>query len=524
MLVAIMVETLPVIDALHQKSSVTAIALHPTSGHLLIGNTDGLVQCIDIKSEGNDVLSKIHVDSKILDLAWSTNKIVILDETNGLHVYSMDAKEIWTSEFDAGGAQLSVGKQILALDGIGTLRQYTLDGQEYSTVQRDVRSFTTSNDSAFLILENQTVAKTDDQLNIIFQRMQRGEIGEDIVAVGSGAGQMWYVAREGHALVPGDEEALELELYSNDNLLYRHELKGRVKASTATASRLFLGLDNGDLLQLNNQELEDLISFDYPIQSLHVHGPIIVIGTWFYIYGFDVETKNLIWQVEHKGMVEGVEIDDSGCMAFFGEDQNDWTGAEPVGFCDVNQERIEVDPSFLQGWFEEEMVEVETNPEIVYRNVDDFTNLLSEEEQESYKQNMQELEIGLDSLTAAMNEEVSSLSADETDDDLDDLLQFLHEDADEVILPKANAGENQVLRLHDAETAIITLDGSQSSDPQERIQSWSWLDGTGREISTEAKVRVKLSPGNHQFELRVFDSEGGMTSDSIQITIESSDS
>ena len=175
-------------------------------------------------------------------------------------------------------------------------------------------------------------------------------------------------------------------------------------------------------------------------------------------------------------------------MAFFGEDQNDWTGAEPVGICDVNQERIEVDPSFLQGWFEEEMVEVETNPEIVYRNVDDFTNLLSEEEQQSYNQSMQELEIGLDSLTAAMNEEISTQSVDETEDDLDDLLQFLHEDADEVLLPKANAGENQAIRLHDAETAIVTLDGSQSSDPQDRIQSWSWLDGTGREISTEAKV------------------------------------
>ena len=114
----------------------------------------------------------------------------------------MDAEEIWTSEFDAGGAQLSVGKQILALDGIGTLRQYTLDGQEYNMVQRDVRSFATSNDSVFLVLENQTVAKTDNQLNIVFQRMQRGEIGEDIVAAGAGAGQTWFVAREGHALVP----------------------------------------------------------------------------------------------------------------------------------------------------------------------------------------------------------------------------------------------------------------------------------------------------------------------------------
>ena len=524
MLVASMVETLPVIDALHQKSSVTAIALHPTSSHLLIGNVDGLVQCIDVKSDAKDVLSKIHVNSRIIDLAWSTNKIVILDETNGLHVYSMDAEEIWTSEFDAGGAQLSVGKQILALDGIGTLRQYTLDGQECSMVQRDVRSFTTSIDSAFLILENQTVAKTDDQLNIVFHRIQRGEIGEDIVAAGAGSGQTWFVAREGHALVPGEEEALELEIYANESLLHRRELNGRVKATAVDALSLYLGLDNGDLLSLNGEHLDELISFDYPIQSLHINGSTLIIGTWFYIYGFDIETKTITWQVEHKGMVEGVEIDDAGRMAFFGEDQNDWTGAEPVGICDVNQERIEVDPSFLQGWFEEEMIEVETNPEIVYRNVDDFTNLLSKEEQESYNQSMQDLDIGLDSLTAAMNEEISNQSFDDTEDDLDDLLQFLHEDADEVLLPKANAGESQVIRLHDAETAIVTLDGSQSSDPQDRIQSWSWLDGTGREISNEAKVRVKLSPGIHQFELRVFDSEGGMTSDSLQITIESSGS
>lgn len=522
--VAIMVATLPVIDALHQKSSVTAIALHPTSGHLLVGNVDGLVQCIDVNGRGNEVLSKIHVNSKIIDVAWSTNKIVILDETNGLHVFTMNAEEVWTSAFDAGGAQLSVGKQILALDGIGTLRQYTLDGQEYATVQRDVRLFSTSKDSIFLILENQTVARADDQLNVVHHRTQRGEIGEDIVAVGAGVGDTWFVAREGHALVPGEEEALELEVYSNDKIIHRVELKGRVKAYTADASNLYLGLDNGDLISMKDKELEDLISFDYPIQRLSLSGTTIVIGTWFYVYGFDVETKNIIWQVEHKGMVEGLEIDHSERMAFFGEDQNDWTGAEPVGICDLKQERIEVDSSFLQGWFEEEIIEVETNPEIVYRDVDDFTDLLSEEEQDSYKKNIQELEIGFDSLSAAMKEEISSPSIDEGGDDLDDLLQFLHENAEEVILPRAYAGENQSIRLHEAQTAVVTLDGSMSSDPQDRIESWSWLDGTGREISTQPKVRVKLSTGNHQFELRVFDSEGGMTSDSIQITIESSDS
>ena len=162
--------------------------------------------------------------------------------------------------------------------------------------------------------------------------------------------------------------------------------------------------------------------------------------------------------------------------------------------------------------------------EDVYRNVDDFTDLLSEEEQESFKQNQDVLEIGLDSLAAAMNEELSPEATKAEEDDLDELLQFLHEDAAEVILPKAYAGENQSVHSQNDEAVIVTLDGSQSSDPQDRIEAWSWLDETGREISIEPKVRVKLSPGNHRFELRVFDSEGGMTSDSIQITIESSDS
>ena len=123
-----------------------------------------------------------------------------------------------------------------------------------------------------------------------------------------------------------------------------------------------------------------------------------------------------------------------------------------------------------------------------------------------------------------MNEELSPEATKAEEDDLDELLQFLHEDAAEVILPKAYAGENQSVHSQNAEAVIVTLDGSQSSDPQDRIEAWSWLDETGREISTEPKVRVKLSLGNHRFELRVFDSEGGMTSDSIQINIESSDS
>ena len=117
-----------------------------------------------------------------------------------------------------------VGKQILALDGIGTLRQFTLDGQEYPTAQRDVRSFATIHDATLMILENQSVVRTDDQLNIVHPKVQlRIEIGERHRCSRISQGENWFVAREGHALVPGEEEALELEIYSNDPV---HSSKG----------------------------------------------------------------------------------------------------------------------------------------------------------------------------------------------------------------------------------------------------------------------------------------------------------
>ena len=515
-----MVATLPVIDAIHQEATVTVFSLHPSSGKLLIGDVEGTIQCVDLVSLKSEI--RIQLDSSIVGLAWSHNKIVALDETNGLYMYSTDGEELWRHEFEAGGSKLAVGKQILAMDGIGTLRQFTLDGQEYPSIQREVRTFQMGKDSVFLMMENQSVARTDDQLNITYRRNQRGEIGEDIVALGQHIGGKWFVAREGHALVPGEEEALELEIYEGHNLLRREEINGRIKASVSNETCHYLGLDNGDLVSVEEYVPIVVNTFQYPIQSLMMYENTLLIGTWFYVYGFDIESKEVVWQIEHKGMIQDIGVDSTGRFVFFGDDQNDWTGVEPIGVCDLHQAPVDVDVSFLQLWFEEEVVEVETDPEIVYRTVDDFTGLLSEEEQESLQQHP-EFDVGFDSLTAAMNEEVHSTNDDSEEQDLDDLLQFLHEDAAEVIPPVAYAGENQVIStVEDVEYAIVTLDGSQSNDPQDRIASWSWLDSTGRELSTEAKLRVKLSFGAHLFELRVFDIDGGMTTDSVQITIESS--
>jgi len=211
-------------------------------------------------------------------------------------------------------------------------------------------------------------------------------------------------------------------------------------------------------------------------------------------------------------------------MLFFGEDQNDWTEAEPVGICNIHQNPVEVDDSFLQGWFEKEIIIAETNPEIVYRNVDDFESLLSEGEREMLTDSERIEEFAFDALSDALNE-ISQSIEDIDDDEGEDLLSMLHESSEIFIPPSAHAGDDQTYVLEQGEKSfILTLDATNTNDPQNNIVRWSWLDSTGKEIATSQKVKVKLPIGTHQFELRVEASDGVLTTDYVQITVLSSDS
>ena len=119
----------------------------------------------------------------------------------------------------------------------------------------------------------------------------------------------------------------------------------------------------------------------------------------------------------------------------------------------------------------------------------------------------------------------SGLVDDIEEEEADDLLSMLHESSEVFIPPSAHAGDDQTYVLERGEASLIlTLDASNTNDPQSNIVRWSWLDSTGKEIATSMKVKVKLPIGIHQFELRVEASDGVLTTDYVQITILSSDS
>ena len=120
-------------------------------------------------------------------------------------------------------------------------------------------------------------------------------------------------------------------------------------------------------------------------------------------------------------------------------------------------------------------------------------------------------------LLDALNDEIVNETISE---DEDDLMFALSLDAEEVIAPSPDAGGDQSLVADEDGTAIVTLDGSGTRDPQERITSWSWVDDSGKEVASTPVVRVRLNRGGHRMELRIKDRDGRWSSDSIDVRIE----
>ena len=81
-------------------------------------------------------------------------------------------------------------------------------------------------------------------------------------------------------------------------------------------------------------------------------------------------------------------------------------------------------------------------------------------------------------LLDALNDEIIQ---EEVKEDEDDLMFALSLDAEEIIAPSPDAGGDQSLVAEEDGTAIVTLDGSGTRDPQDRITTWSWVDNSGKE-------------------------------------------
>ena len=158
----------------------------------------------------------------------------------------------------------------------------------------------------------------------------RGEKGESITCIGSDSNHNIVIGREGYALVAGDEEVLEIEIWDvvHQKLRHRYDVKSRLVQAIPGDDGLLCGFDDGKVVYstANASELihEVRLECKYPIRNLVSRNGCVLASAWFYIFGRDKDGAE--WKIEHQGMPNFLELSSDGTICLFaGEDQNDWT-------------------------------------------------------------------------------------------------------------------------------------------------------------------------------------------------------
>ncbi len=121
-----------------------------------------------------------------------------------------------------------------------------------------------------------------------------------------------------------------------------------------------------------------------------------------------------------------------------------------------------------------------------------------------------------DRLMDLLNEELDHSPSESNEGNL--MEDLLHE-VNETIPPVVDAGQDIFVNSDESGKATVLLDGSYTTDPQDRIVFWSWIDSSGKEISSNPQVKVILSSGKHRFDLRIRDDEGRWSSDSVFVVV-----
>ena len=479
--------TVPVVKKFNTTGKVKAVSsgvnlvFGQYNGRLVIG--DGEIEIAPITSVGE----------------FSNGEILVGCE-DGLHCFN-GLEESWGVPYETGIESVFVGKsEAIVIDGLGKGYLYNSKGNLLANIAEQSILFVSMGKNIAIANEAGFVSTYSLEGVKLWERPARGEVGERITAIGWDDSVL-IVAREGHGLVPGDEEALEIEYWNGSNLEKRIDTRSRVVSIDGP----WMGLDMGGVM-LNGEVVAEL---SHPAHTLISTDESVLVGSWFHLHS--INSQGIQWSVETQGMVEHVSANtDFTAVLIAGEDQNDYTESEPVVLIDARAEPVENidDDSSIDDWGDAPVIEIDAE--------ELYGEEMSIEEIAGIGQSSPVT--GHDDLLSALEDDFEPEEIEESIED--DLMLALSLDAEEIIAPSPDAGGDQQVKTEDDGTATVTLDGSGTTDPQDRIELWSWVDDTGREIGTNDKIRVKLREGSHRFELRIRDKDGRWSSDSIDIRVD----
>ena len=534
-----MVSTRSVVSLLRPEAKVHHLAVDDSSDSIAWVEGSGTVHLGRLEDGGRlDVTGVFTTQHRVTYLGFHRGGLLVGDDLESLMFYDLDGSLVETQAIDGGVQSCRVmGLKVVVLSGMGEvlLVQRERDSVNLSSkLGLDDVVHVEVHGERLYVAEQRGTVLTCTEDNVVWRRPPRGEHGERITALGLTKEGRLFLTREGHALVSGEEEAIEFEVWQDGQLLARNDLRMRMLTSSVASWGAVLGFDDGTVHRLyEDGRMECVLETGYGVFTCLEHRSGVIASSWFYIHGEEDEQP---WKVEHQGMPRLMVVSERHQgLLFAGDDQNDYTAPEPIGWIDLEAPVQEMDAAELTLWFQEAPAADGLTAEELYGGEDDVLHLLTEEE----RQQFQTVSSGTShaSLLAAMDEDVSTTEVkveptSENDllealqgieelalDETGELMDALAASVDEFIPPRAIAGDDQRHTAGDDGTCVVVLDGRGSFDPQEQIASWSWHDDRGRELAATSQLKLKLPLGQHRFELRVVDQQGAWTTDAVVIHI-----
>jgi hypothetical protein len=283
-------------------------------------------------------------------------------------------------------------------------------------------------------------------------------------------------------------------------MIHSCEVESLVNCINSTDKGVILGCFNGELLELEikSKRYNHLCKFDYSIKQIFPWKEDILVASWFDIYRLDMQGK-IIWRVEHIGIVENIVSMGDSKVGILGDDKK-MDIPTPIFIIDPDSKIISDDYDFKQESFDSK-----------------YSGALSPEEEKASSMkpllpsNSSEI---LDALDEELEIETSPPIIEV------DILEDLSQSAKSLNLPPVvDVGEDKTVNSDSNGTTMVLLDGSKSYDPDGTIKSWSWENDSGKVISNNSLVNVKLSTGVHIFYLTVVDDRGASSRASLTIQV-----
>ena len=504
------------------QSTVTNLTVTQDGDTLVWSENNGSVNFVSDKEKP----VKISIESNIQSLISLDGHIIVGDDEFGVRCFDKYGNTVWECQIPGGISFLvNCAKFIALADNLGRLRLVTHDGKlntnkfEYTSII-NLKPYL---DAVIVVQEGGIVSLFDGEQEL-WNRPKRGDVGESITGLGVSADDKLIVGREGFALVPGEEEALEIEVWdvNNNRLEMRKEVKNRLLITSSNSKQTYLAFDDGSvnrLISSDNQfyELsEPLHNCEFPVKTLIVTDDCIIAGSWFYLHGITIRGEK--WMVEHQGIVQFTAYSSMTNMLYFaGDDQNDYTEIEPIGKINLHSGLVDRDKSELTTWFEVSEVTETLSTEDIYSIDEKLSSIIEADMQSAHEFGDEDIT----SLLSALEEQPINHLDDNKQSDLSEnnLMGELLEEFSVEDRPIADAGEDNTFECGEKSHSIVVLDSINTKGDKSKIVSYSWIDDSGREISNLPKFRAKLSRGKHRFELRIIDNDGNSTSDTVYIEV-----